>query len=284
MNIKLEQLRLFKAVIEHGGVNSAAQAIHKSPSAISNALSTFQDQIGVQLFETQGRKLVLTKNGKSILGYTEQVLQDQQALIEAAKRINNVQHESLSIAVDVIYPQEKLLGVLGTVTTDQPWCKIRVEEHVLSGVEEAVASGNADIGIAYRIPEGFVGRKIIDIPFITVAAPNHPLSSQKAIQLRELKKHRQVVIADSGKQSIDSGWLKAHYRWTTSNLYSALNVALSGFAYARIPLHMAQTKIKEKQLVVLDVDFDFEKTESLYAFASDPECTFSHQIIDLLGR
>lgn len=284
MNIKLEQLKIFDAVITHSGVNNAAKALHKSPSAVSHSLTMLQEQLQVALFETQGRKLALTSKGNTLLKYARQILEDKQALIDAANRLHSDQKQSINIAVDSIYPQARLFQALESVTIDQPWCKIRVDEHILSGVEDAVISGNADLGIGYRIPEGYVGTKLLEIPFYSVAAPSHPLAKMKDIDLRTLKKHRQIVIADSGTSRVDSGWLKAEQRWTMSSLYSALNVAVSGFAYARLPLHLVEQHLNDNKLVKLDLNFHFEKIESLFGFAADPECSLSKTIMELLKQ
>jgi DNA-binding transcriptional LysR family regulator len=70
-NINLDHVRAFVAVSEYGGVNIAAEKLFKSPSTISHALTKLQGQLGLTLFEQQGRKLYLTEQGTNIVEYRE---------------------------------------------------------------------------------------------------------------------------------------------------------------------------------------------------------------------
>ena len=63
----LEQWRMFKAVADHGGFMQAAQQVHKSQSSIHHAVNKMEEQLGVNLFEVDGRKTVLTHAGKLLL-------------------------------------------------------------------------------------------------------------------------------------------------------------------------------------------------------------------------
>ena len=49
LRITLEQWRMFRAVVDHGGFNQAAQKIHKSQSSIHNAVSKIEASLNVKL-------------------------------------------------------------------------------------------------------------------------------------------------------------------------------------------------------------------------------------------
>ena len=69
----LEQWRMLKAVVDHGGFAQAAQAVHKSQSTINHAVHKLQDQLGLKLLEVQGRKAQLTRAGELMLRRAEQL-------------------------------------------------------------------------------------------------------------------------------------------------------------------------------------------------------------------
>ena len=58
MKTTLEQWRMFRAVVEHGGYAQAADAIYKSQSTISYGVHKLQEQLGVQLLEVEGLSLI----------------------------------------------------------------------------------------------------------------------------------------------------------------------------------------------------------------------------------
>src|SRR5687768_5116481 len=70
----LVELRIFKAVAEHGGVTRAAAALHRVQSNVTTRVKQLEERLGTQLFHRQGRRLVLSAEGKLLLGYAEQLL------------------------------------------------------------------------------------------------------------------------------------------------------------------------------------------------------------------
>ena len=65
MAIKIEMLRCFATVVKHGSLSEAADALGRTPSAVSMMLKQFEDHIGAPLFET-ARKSRLTPVGDLI--------------------------------------------------------------------------------------------------------------------------------------------------------------------------------------------------------------------------
>ena len=63
----LHQLRILAAVAETGGVTRAADVLHLTQPAVSIQLRQLADTIGAVLFETQGRRVVLTDAGHDVL-------------------------------------------------------------------------------------------------------------------------------------------------------------------------------------------------------------------------
>jgi DNA-binding transcriptional LysR family regulator len=70
----LTELRIFKAVAEQGGITRAATALHRVQSNVTTRVKQLEDRLGTKLFHRQGRKLVLSAEGKVLLGYADQLL------------------------------------------------------------------------------------------------------------------------------------------------------------------------------------------------------------------
>lgn len=73
-NIDLESLHIFKAVVEYGGITRAAAQLNRVQSNITTRVKNLEDRLGVQLFQRQGGKLVLSSEGKLLLAYAERLL------------------------------------------------------------------------------------------------------------------------------------------------------------------------------------------------------------------
>lgn len=70
----LTALRIFKAVVEQGGVNKAAEKLHRVPSNVTTRIKQLEEQLGVKLFSRSGRRLALSAEGKLLLTYANQLL------------------------------------------------------------------------------------------------------------------------------------------------------------------------------------------------------------------
>jgi len=70
----LVELRIFKAVAEHGGVTKAAAALHRVQSNVTTRVKQLEQRLGARLFNRQGRKLVLSSEGRVLLAYAERLL------------------------------------------------------------------------------------------------------------------------------------------------------------------------------------------------------------------
>ncbi|HEX2199724.1 MAG TPA: LysR substrate-binding domain-containing protein [Burkholderiales bacterium] len=68
------ELEIFKTVAEQGGVNRAAAALHRVPSNVTTRVKQLEEKLGAKLFHRQGRRLVLSSEGKVLLAYADRVL------------------------------------------------------------------------------------------------------------------------------------------------------------------------------------------------------------------
>jgi len=70
----LAALRIFKSVVEQGGVNKAAAKLHRVPSNVTTRIKQLEAQLGTKLFLRAGRRLALSAEGKLLLPFADQLL------------------------------------------------------------------------------------------------------------------------------------------------------------------------------------------------------------------
>lgn len=73
-NIDLDSLHIFKAVVDYGGITKAASQLNRVQSNITTRVKNLEQRLGVQLFQRQGGKLVLSPEGRVLLAYAERLL------------------------------------------------------------------------------------------------------------------------------------------------------------------------------------------------------------------
>ncbi|CAM5231996.1 LysR family transcriptional regulator OS=Stutzerimonas stutzeri OX=316 GN=CXK95_12560 PE=3 SV=1 [Stutzerimonas stutzeri] len=73
--IDTELLRSFVAIADHGGFTRAAEAVHRTQSAISMQMKRLEEDVLQRpLFERSGRQVSLTAEGQVLLGYARRIL------------------------------------------------------------------------------------------------------------------------------------------------------------------------------------------------------------------
>ncbi len=80
LNLHLHHLAYLRAVARAGSVTRAAEALHVSQPALSQALAELERRLGAPLFERAGRRRSLTPAGVATLTYAESALAGAEAL------------------------------------------------------------------------------------------------------------------------------------------------------------------------------------------------------------
>ena len=70
----IEQLRYFLETARRGHLGEAARALHVTPSAVSHGIARLEEELDVELFRKQVRKLTLTGEGTALLEGASDVL------------------------------------------------------------------------------------------------------------------------------------------------------------------------------------------------------------------
>ncbi|WP_159834054.1 LysR substrate-binding domain-containing protein [Burkholderia sp. 8Y] len=77
----LGSLAIFRAVVREAGVTRAAAKLNRVQSNVTTRIRQLEETLGTELFERNGRRLVLTPAGETLLPYAERLL----ALAEEAR-------------------------------------------------------------------------------------------------------------------------------------------------------------------------------------------------------
>lgn len=237
--VTLEQWRMVQAVVDQGGYAGAAEALSKSVSTVSYGVHRLEAALGLKLLEVDGRRAVLTRAGAELLRRSRYLLDDALAIERSAVSLAQGWEPVVTLAVEVIFPQHRLLDSLDAFSRLTGTTRVELIESVLSGTTEQLFAGTADIAITAWVPPGFLGEPLMMVEFVAVAHPAHPLHGLgRPLAQRDLRQHRQLVVRDSGlREPRDAGWLGAEQRWTVSHLATSVEAVGRGMGFAWLPRH-----------------------------------------------
>ena len=269
--VTLEQWRCLVGVVDFGGYAQAASALHRSQSSVTHAVQKLQALLGVKAFEMQGRKAVLTPTGQTLYRRAKALLEDAGGLERAARKINAGWEAEISMAVEVLFPTWLLLECLNRFGAESAETRIDLFETVIGGTTEAIESGAVDLAISPVIPAGLSGERLIDMPLVPVASPEHPLHALgREITPRDLRKHRHLVVRDSGsKRDKRVASVDVDQRWTVSNMATSIGAATRGYGFAWLPQDKIRRELADGELKILPMRDGRERRVMCYLILPD---------------
>jgi DNA-binding transcriptional LysR family regulator len=185
----IRHLQTFKAIAEEGSFVQAAERLQYAQSTITLQIQQLEEELGVELFDRQRRKIQLTSAGQTLLIHAQHVLnqlkQMQQDLSDLAAG------ESGILRVGMIEPVARLYltSVLRTFRARYP--RIRLTIEVLSTIRthEQLAADQIDLGISTPPPAntGLIFEPLLTGGMALLLPCDHPLQQHSSITLSDLR-------------------------------------------------------------------------------------------------
>jgi len=268
--ISLEQWRCLLAVVDAGGYAQAAGLLHKSQSAVTYGIQKLETLLGVKAFEIRGRKARLTASGEVLYRRAKGLLEEAGTLESAAGTLAAGWEPEVRLAVDIIFPTWLLLECFARFGAEQPQVRIELYETVLGGTEEALAQRKVDLAISPLIPAGFAGDSLMRIRFVAMAHPDHPLHKLgHELTLQDLRKHRHIVIRDTGSQRRSGSSVRAEQSWTVTQKATSIHAVSTGQGYAWFPEDTVREEVARGELKPLPMREGGERWGELYLVFAD---------------
>ena len=127
----LDVLRTFVTGVDMGSFAKAADRLGRSTSAVSAQLKKLEDQLGTPVLRKEGRGMVTTSAGESLLGYARRLLELNDEAASAVRGADLAGSVRLGMAQD--FGEHVLTEVLGSFARVHP--RVRIEARVARNLE-----------------------------------------------------------------------------------------------------------------------------------------------------
>ncbi|MEZ8742488.1 LysR family transcriptional regulator [Photobacterium swingsii] len=254
----LEQWLTLYEIERAGSIQAAATALNKSHTTLIYAVKKLESQLAVSLVEVQGRRAVLTEDGKSLLRRATAMLEQARELEEISEQLAKGFESEITIAVDHLCDLAWFYKPMAEFVAQNSTTSIQVVETSLSKTTDMVVNELADVAIVNLPITNYPAEAFGVTSMVPVVAAHHPLALKDTLCLADMSTTTQIVIRDlgrtlhqSGKQ--DVGWLKSRQRITVDNFDHAFRAVEQGVGYCRLPEHLVQSR-QNDSVVVLKVE------------------------------
>jgi DNA-binding transcriptional LysR family regulator len=190
--IDLVALRSLMALDAHGTVSAAAVSLGYTPSAVSQQIKRMERDLGVVLLDRVGRGVVLTDQGRHLVGHGHEILHHLEAAASGLQP-----GDALRGTVRVAAFSSSVRGLFAPLVTDlaRTSADVRLllfEQDPPQAVELLVA-GQVDlavvhswVGVPLRRPENLEGVRLVEDVADVLVHRDHPLAARSSVTPGEL--------------------------------------------------------------------------------------------------
>lgn len=279
--------RIFIAVAEEKTMHGAARRLYISQPSVSQAISDFEKEHGVRLFDRLSQRLYITDTGKELLNYAYRIAnlyEETEQMLQRNGHLSRIKiGTSVSVGTCLIY------DILDSLKEAHPEIEISMVINNTSIIESLLLESKIDVGVV----EGSITNKellchsVCEDELIIVAPPSHHLLSTKEPCTIESIRNEVFISREKGsndrnqfEQFLHKQNIEVRKTWISSNTETIKNAVLHGYGIAILSKMVVQKELLQGTLVQVpikdvsikrDIRFVYHKdkfiTKELSAFA-----------------
>lgn len=191
------RMRALRELSDRQTMAAVAEALHLTPSAVSQQIAQLEDEAGVKLVERQGRGVRLTKAGEVLVEHTERMLT---VLDEAKSELAAIKREVAGILRVAAFPTVAaalLPHVINALRMRYPYLEVMLEELEPAEGLAALNSWQADVAFVDDLTIKLGGKQrnieqvaVLDDVLYVMLHAAHPLASKQSLSVSDLRKER----------------------------------------------------------------------------------------------
>lgn len=194
MNLRL--LHYFVACVDHKTMHAAAEAVHISQPALSKAIHSLEQELGVRLLDRRPRGVVATRFGETLYGYAKSVNSDMRRALAEIDAMRGATRGTVEIGV-----LPSLCASVGVVAarimSQRPGLIIKLHAEMAAELGPRLLAGDFDIAITLFTsnapPIGIDFTPLVVSRPVLAVRPGHPLASARSPTLRDLGEHAWLI-------------------------------------------------------------------------------------------
>lgn len=260
-NLTLKQLRSTQAILKHGTIAAAAQALHLTPSAITIQLRQMEEEAGLLLFDRTSDGLRPTTAGHAFIDAAQMIEERLALLADEIDAIKGLKIGSLKLGV-VSTAKYFAPRLMATFRKKHPDISIQLQIGNRAEIIAMLRNHELDIVLMGRPPRDLPLSATLfgDHPLVMIAAPDHPLAHKRDISKKEIAKEHFLIREPGSGTRISLEIFLSEIPGKLDDLGTEMasnetikQAVMAGLGIAFISAHTIAMELEMGRLVVLDV-------------------------------
>ncbi len=257
--MELRNIHYFIVTARLGSFTKAAKQLFISQSALSQSIKRLETELGVELFNRDGKTVYLTRAGQVFLPEASKLYEKSIMLQERMKEIHENETEQLYFGISTFYSRHFLPGIVTHLETNYPSLSVHFLEDMSMKMEDMVLSGILDCALV-PLPLGHSGLDTMHVRWETIYlafAQNHPLAEtppEVPLSLASLREERFILTKSVHRFSAlamslcENAGFEPHIVYESMNWDTVDSMIAKGIGIGFVPDILAAKKGKEYPL------------------------------------
>lgn len=259
-NATFRQLRVFSEVARQLSFVRAAENLHLTPPAVTMQIKELESQVGMPLFERNGKKVSLTTTGEYMVVYARKILALLKDAEDASARLQRAEIGLLTVGM-VSTAKYFMMRLLADFRERRAGVDIRICTGNREQLVRMLLNNEVDIAVMGQPPTELQTRAepFAAHPHVFVASSNHPLAQREKLSAEDLRPY-EFIVREQG-----SGTRAAMHKFFSDRkveprLQSQVNsnetlkqAVMAGLGLGFVSLHTIGSELDHGQIAILDV-------------------------------
>lgn len=191
MNIR--QMESFLVLSEELHYGRAAERLEISQPSLSQQIKILESELGVSLFNKQGRNIVLSKAGQLFLRHVITILHEVHEVRRDMTYFQNIERDAIVLGAS---GSHLLHHIFKQFTEVFPDVMLQIKEYPSSITIRKLLDQQIDIGVTYQAEdiENLVSEPLFEDQFLAVIPKEHELAEKEKIYLSDLENQPLILL------------------------------------------------------------------------------------------
>ena len=199
--MEIRQLEYFLMVGKVNSFTRAAERLYVSQPAVTNAVRSLEDELGIQLFDRGQKQALLTTEGKIFFAHVEQIMNGISNTLEEINSLKNLSDGVVSLGLTALGGIPSCVFLLKEFVEGYPNIKISVREDEAERLQKLLVEDKLDFAFV------FSGKEKSALSYIELPAQElsvccnrrHRFRRQNVLPLEELR-NESLILTKGAKE------------------------------------------------------------------------------------
>ena len=205
-NVNFELYKIFYYAATALNFSKAAEKLHVTQSAVSQAIKSLEGQLGVNLFYRQGRTIKLTYEGEMLYEHVEKAFNFIRSAENTLSSIKSLDEGTIFIGASDTISRYHLMPYIKVFHAQYPNVKISINNRPSPRSVELLKSGQIDIAVININPlttyDNLNVKPFAQSENIFIGHPEISLQLNTEISLRELNRYPIICLEENSTTRI----------------------------------------------------------------------------------